>query len=131
MRSAGRRVQIRKSEKKQSSEKRKTPELDKSKVVIKYGEYCLERGDTFTSLTNFILRCEGLVEDDGEVSGFMINAKPKNNRSTEAEESQIIFLSSLKSERKLTLVGTRNLSSNEVDQIFAFHNYSQCYVTCS
>ena len=82
------------SEKKQSSEKRKTPELDKSKVVIKDGEYCLERGDTFTSLTNFILRCEGLVEDDGEVSGFMISAKPKNNRNTEAEECQVIFLSS-------------------------------------
>ena len=46
LRSAGRRVQIRMSEKKQSSEKRKTPELDKSKVVIKDGEYCLERGDT-------------------------------------------------------------------------------------
>ena len=41
------------------------------------------------------------------------------------------FLSSLKSERKLTLVGTRNLSSHEVDQLFGFHNYSQCYVTCS
>ena len=74
------------SEKKQSSEKRKAPELDKSKVVIKDGEYGLERGDTFTSLTSFILRCEGLVEDDGEVSGFMISAKPKNNRNTEAEE---------------------------------------------
>ena len=74
---------------------------------------------------------EGLVEDDGEVSGFMISAKPKNNRNTEAEEWQVICLSALKSERKLPLVGTRNLSSNEVDQIFGFHNYSQCYVICA
>ena len=61
----------------------------------------------------------------------MISDKPKINTNTEAEEWQVIFLSSLKSDRKLTLVGTRNLSSNEVDQIFGVHNYSQCYVTCS
>ena len=65
------------------------------------------------------------------MSGFMISAKSKNNRNAEAEECQVIFLSSLKSERKLTLVGTRNLFSNEVDHFFGFHNYSQCYETCS
>lgn len=67
-------------EKKQPEKKK--PELDRTKIVIRDGEYGMEKGEEFIVLTNFILRCEGLVEEAGEVVGFMISAKPKQHRNT-------------------------------------------------
>ena len=74
------------TEKKPSEKKKASSELDRTKIVIRDGEYGMECGAEFLALMNFILQCEGLVEEDGEVVGFMVCAKPKQHRNTSARE---------------------------------------------
>ncbi|PFX13601.1 hypothetical protein AWC38_SpisGene22299 [Stylophora pistillata] len=44
------------------------------------GEYGYFKNEKFTTVSNFILRCEGVVEEDGDVVGFMLRAKPKKQQ---------------------------------------------------
>ena len=56
--------------------------VDKNKIVESGGEYgVMKNRTTFKALTNFVLRVDGYVEEDEEVTGFLIRAKPKNNRA--------------------------------------------------
>lgn len=68
-----------------SKEKKRAPEVERSKIKEQDGEYGYFKNDHFNAVTNFIVRCEGVVEEDGDVVGFMLRAKPKNNRNSEAD----------------------------------------------
>ena len=66
-----------------TSEKRRQNE--KEQIVEFEGEYGYYKGDFFHALSNFILKCEGVVEENGDISGYMLRAKPKNNRNENVE----------------------------------------------
>ena len=72
-------------EKRRHTEKQQIVELD--------GEYGYYKNDSFHSLSNFILKCEGVVEEDGVITGYMMRAKPKDNRDENVENWYLsIFL---------------------------------------
>ena len=52
--------------------KKVAADLDRSKIVEVEGEYGIQCSEKFVTLTNFKLCCEGIVEEQGEVTGFMI-----------------------------------------------------------
>ena len=55
--------------------------VDRNKIVENDGEYgVMTKKSKFKALTNFTLRVDGYVEENEEVTGFLIRAKPKNNR---------------------------------------------------
>lgn len=68
-----------------SKEKKRPAEIDRARIVEQDGEYGYFKNEKFTTVSNFILRCEGVVEEDGDVVGFMLRAKPKNKRNSEAD----------------------------------------------
>ena len=68
-----------------SKEKKRPAEIDRARIVEQDGEYGYFKNEKYTTVSNFILRCEGVVEEDGDVVGFMLRAKPKNNRNSEAD----------------------------------------------
>ena len=52
-----------------------------NRTVENDGEYgVMTKKSKFKALTNFILGVDGYVEENEEVTGFLIRAKPKNNR---------------------------------------------------
>ena len=73
-----------------STEKRNNT-FDQSKIIVKNGEYgWMKNKNTFAPLTSFILRVDGVVEENGEVTGFMLSAKPKNNRDETSESGWLV-----------------------------------------
>ncbi|XP_067020202.1 uncharacterized protein [Acropora muricata] len=66
-------------------EKKRPTEIDRARIIEQDGEYGYFKNEKFTTVSNFILRCEGVVEEDGDVVGFMLRAKPKNYRNSEAD----------------------------------------------
>ena len=49
------------------------------------GEYSYIKNDKLHAVGNFVLLVcwDGVVEEDGDVIGFMSRAKPKNNHNTD------------------------------------------------
>ena len=60
-------------------------EIDRARIVEQDGEYGYFKNEKFTTVSNFILRCEGVVKEDGDVVGFILRAKPKNDINSEAD----------------------------------------------
>ena len=56
----------------QDNKKKVAADLYHSKIVEVEGEYGIQCSKKFVMLTNFKLCCEGIVEERGEVTGFMI-----------------------------------------------------------
>ena len=67
-------------EKRRNNEKEQVTEVD--------GAYGYYKNDSFHSLSNFVLKCEGVVEENGEIAGYMLRAKLKNNRDDNDEKWQ-------------------------------------------
>ena len=65
------------------SESQSEKKRDGQKDVEEEGEYGVYVKKVFHSLSNFVLRCVGVVEEDGAIVGYMVQAKPKNNRGDE------------------------------------------------
>ena len=72
-----------------SWEKQLSTEVDQSKIMEQDWEYGYTKNDKFHTVTKFVLRCEGEVEEKEEVVGFMLQAKPKNNRNADIDEWQV------------------------------------------
>ena len=68
-----------------SKEKKRPVEIDRARIVEQDGEYGYFKNEKFTTVSNFILRCEGVVKEDGDVVGFILRAKPKNDINSEAD----------------------------------------------
>jgi hypothetical protein len=68
-----------------SSTPKKRRQGEKEQIVESDGEYGYYKNDTFHSLSNFVLKCEGVVEEGGVVTGYMLRAKPKDNRDENVE----------------------------------------------
>ena len=73
------------------SEKKRNTE--KELIVESDGEYGYYKNDLFHSMSNFILKCEGVVEEDGVVTGYLLRAKPKDNRDENAESWYLFIYS--------------------------------------
>ena len=66
--------------------KEKKRSSEKDQVIENEGEYGYYKNDLFHSLSNFVLKCEGVVEEDKEIVGYMLRAKPKDNREENVEK---------------------------------------------
>ena len=65
---------------------------EKEQIVEEDGEYGYYKNDSFHSLSNFVLKCEGVVEENGVITGYMLRAKPKDNREENVENWYSICL---------------------------------------
>jgi hypothetical protein len=54
-------------------------------IIEEEGEYGYIKNDLFHSLSNFTLKCEGVVEEKGEIVGYIVRARIKNNRNENVE----------------------------------------------
>ena len=64
---------------------------EKEQIVELDGEYGYYKKDSFHSLSNFVLKCEGVVEENGEITGYMLRAKPKDNRDENVENWYLLI----------------------------------------
>ena len=69
------------SREKDSYSKAKRSSNQKDNTLDENGEYGFFPNETFCALCNFVLKCEGVVVEDGDIIGYMVRAKPKNNRN--------------------------------------------------
>ena len=81
-----------------------TPEkrrhTEKEQIVELDGEYGYYKNDSFHSLSNFILKCEGVVEEDGVITGYMMRAKPKDNRDENVENWVFVYIPTISCTQK-------------------------------
>jgi hypothetical protein len=65
---------------------------EKEQIVESDGEYGYYKNDSFHSLSNFVLKCEGVVEENGVITGYMLRAKPKDNRDENVENWYLFII---------------------------------------